>query len=715
METVESKSIPPRSGATAFTQEDAISMTNGKRGALVARALRLAQRFAAHRGSPAPVESISPQDVAYHAPADVLGVQAPADFLWLWLKTGEPAYADLYRGVCLLELAALPAGATREWRARSELLIQAVERAHPLSETRRATLGRMLDEVHETLPTSCNGLHQVRLLFLGDCLFEEVALFLAPECLKEGTLISPHHVISKNPLEQHRQIRALDASSFFAVFYSPFTYSFDLDFAQILKLSQVRASGDDVDAVVARSIQTVSRTIGILAEVFECPIFVSNASSLKRGTTWLRRTITAKATQQTRARARSTVNTWLPRYLELKNQSTFRHLFLLNEVGVAPTESVQRKLGAYFYTTRGLHPTLFSRQLATEVAEHVQAVAMCSRKLVICDLDNTLWEGLIGEGLGVTHHRNRQDVLQRLSKKGVVLAIASKNEPEKITWEGGVLDASSFVAAEVSWAPKVQGIQRIYRQLNIKPKDGVFIDDRPDERQMVGSRWPEMVVLDPCASRTWRILARWADMLDEEQEFDRTAMYKQREQREAEISATQEADPADMFARLGLKATLREADHPALKRISELINRTNQWNLAATRTTYREVEDWHSSADHRIYTVQVDDRFGSMGTVCVAVVRAKKDHLEIPVFVLSCRVFGFGVETLLLEHLKRVAQQRFGEPRLESVFTPTEYNAPCQDMYRDHGFIESGKGWIYSGGSGERKLPTWFQLSGFML
>jgi FkbH-like protein len=702
--------------ATPHKPPDAAS-TPAQRGfALVTYILRLAHWFAARRAAPsAHAGATAPLNSEYHAPADVLGIQAPADFLWLWLRTGEPAYADLYRGICLSELATAPADATVNWRTRTELMLGAVDQRHALSATRRATLVRLLDEVHAALPTGRKGLREVRLLFVGDCLFEEVALFLNAECLKDGLLVRAEHIVSKNPVEQHRQIRTLDPAVFLAVFYSPFTYSFDLDFAQLLKLSHARASAAEIDAVVAASIETVARTIDVLGDIFECPVFVSNASTLKRGETYLRRAVKAMATQRTRARARATVNAWLPRYLEQKNRSTFRHLFLIDEAAVAPTEAVQRELGAYLYTTRGLHPTRFSRRLAAEIAEQVQAAALCTRKLVICDLDNTLWEGIIGEGLGVRHHRDRQEVLHRLREKGVILAIASKNDPEKITWTGGVLDAMSFVAAEVSWTPKVQGIQRIYRELNIKPKDGVFIDDRPDEREMVGERWPEMTVLDPCESRTWRVFRRWAELLDGDLEFDRTAIYKQREQRDAAISATQEAEAAEMFARLGLTATLREADRPALKRVSELINRTNQWNLAASRTTFREVQQWHTAADLTIYTVQVDDRFGSMGTVCVVVVRAHEDHLAIPVFVLSCRVFGFGVETLVLEHLKRVAQRRFGAPRLRGVFTPTEHNAPCRDMYCEHGFIQEGEGWSYAGQPSERALPTWFTLSGFLV
>jgi FkbH-like protein len=658
---------------------------------------------------------VPPPNDDYHAPADVLGLQAPADFLWLWLRTMEPAYVDLYRGVCLAEFAAKPADAALDWGERAYRLIEAVEQRHTLSATKRAELLRLLDKVHVALPTQRKGLKEVRLLFVGDCLFEEVALFLAAECLGDGLLVKTEHIVSKNPVEQHRRLRALDPAAFFGVFYSPFTYSFNLDFAQLLKLSYAGAAMAEVDAVVGRSLETVARTIDVLTDVFECRIFVNNASTLKRGTTHLGRVLKAIVTQRTRKRARATVSEWLPEYLERKNRDSFRHLFLIDEAAIVPTESAQWKFGAYLYATRGLHPTRFSRLLAAEIAELVQAAVLCTRKLIICDLDNTLWDGVIGEGLGVMHCRDRQEVLRHLKEKGVILAIASKNDPEKISWAGGILDATSFVAAEVSWAPKVHGIERIYRELNIKPKDGVFIDDRPDEREMVGTRWPEMTVLDPCNPRTWRVFARWAELLDVEQEFDRTSMYKQRERREAAISTIQETEAIEMFTRLGLSATLREADRPALKRVLELINRTNQWNLAASRTTFREVERWHVLPDHTIYTVQVDDRFGSMGTVCVVVVRMHEDHLAIPVFVMSCRVFGFGVETLLLEHLKRLAQLRFGASSLRGYFTPTEHNAPCRDMYPEHGFVQEGGEWRYNGEPSERKLPTWFTLSGFLI
>jgi FkbH-like protein len=655
---------------------------------------------------------------SYLSPIDVAGLQGAADFLSRWLQTRDPAYAELYRGMCVAQFARRDAGLP-DAASHSVALLAAVDQRYRLDPEQRSALQQLLDETRAALPTDRAKLTEQRILFVGDCLFEEVALFLGSACLRDGILVRAEHIVSKNPLEQRRQLGALDPAAFFAVFYSPFSYEFNPEFAQLLTWSHARSSAREIDAVVVQATQTIARTIDELASTFECPIFVSNASMLQRGTSLVRRVAKSVATHRTRARARAAANAWLDTYLATKNRDSYRHLFVLDEAALVERDETPLALGEYLYATDALHPTRFSSRLATDIADRLQAAALSTRKLVVCDLDNTLWEGVIGEGLGVRHHHDRQAILAQLKAKGVILAIASKNDPEKIVWTGGTLDATCFVASAVSWAPKVEGIQRIYQELNIKPKDCVFIDDRPDERELVQARWPTMHVADPCAARTWRVFAAWADLLDDEQEFDRTAMYQQREQRDAAMATDgveQEVEaPSQMFARLGLKATLMPADRSALKRVAELINRTNQWNLAASRTTYREVERWLASNEYRIITVQVDDRFGSMGTVCVAVVRERADHLEITAFVLSCRVFGFGVETLLLEHLKHMASRRFGTPKLVGRFTATEHNAPCKNMYRDHGFTphDNGTRWCYPGGGPSAVLPTWFTCFGF--
>lgn len=656
-------------------------------------------------------------ETQYYSPVEVLGREAAADFLWHWLRTENKAYTDLYLGICLYDFSSLTTLGLDDkvdWRPRVELLVDAVAERHPLDDKQRAKLRAVLEVLHAKLPEQRRSMRELQILFLGDCLFEEAGLFVAADALRSRVLLRSMYVNSKNPNEQRRQLKTFSDKKLGAVFYSPFTYAFHPDFERLLDLRNLIMSVTEVRDLSRNIVQAVRKNIDFLANTFECPIFVSNASMIVRGTR--RSTVIARnaLTLKRRLYARDLLNFWLREYVASTNERSYRHLYLLDEAEVAPFGMSQVRLGAYLHTLSGLHPTRFSQALGQPISDRVVALSLMSRKIVICDLDNTLWEGVIGEGHGVQHYTDRQDILRRLKTKGVVLAIASKNDPTKVRWTGGLLNKESFVAEEVSWGSKVSGIQRIFQQLNLKPKDGIFIDDRPDERELVNGRWPEMFVADPCDERTWRIFSLLADLLDDEQEFDRTQMYQQREQREGAVtSVDDEAEAAAMFGRLELQATLRKAGKSELKRVSELINRTNQWNLAASRASFREVQHWSTSPQHVILTVQVNDKFGSMGTVCVAVVQEIGDYLEIIGFVLSCRVFGFGVETLLLDYIKRLAVKRVGAPNVRGHYIPTEHNAPCKDMYRDHGFRPEGDTWIYARLPGEKLLPPWFKLSNF--
>ena len=108
---------------------------------------------------------------------------------------------------------------------------------------------------------------------------------------------------------------------------------------------------------------------------------------------------------------------------------------------------------------------------------------------------------------------------------------------------------------------------------------------------------------------------------------------------------------------------IREAEADDLKRVAELINRTNQFNLQGSRTSFAEVKRWFDDPATTILLASADDRFGSNGTVCVAVARhAATTAVEVPVFVLSCRVFGYGIEHAVMNHIKRTVR-RDGERR----------------------------------------------------
>jgi FkbH-like protein len=187
-------------------------------------------------------------------------------------------------------------------------------------------------------------------------------------------------------------------------------------------------------------------------------------------------------------------------------------------------------------------------------------------------------------------------------------------------------------------------------------------------------------------------------------------MYKQRAERQKLLSSRSSDDVSDtMLASLKLKLDIRRSTDGDLKRIYELINRTNQWNLQGSRCSFQDVKDWHDSNDFRIYSARVKDKFGDMGLISVCVAEFKPDALELKIFVLSCRVFGFGVETMLLRELEKDAAERFGEVRVRGFFVPTAHNAPSKDFFARHAYVQRDGAWIFSDAQPKAPDPGWFE------
>jgi FkbH-like protein len=142
---------------------------------------------------------------------------------------------------------------------------------------------------------------------------------------------------------------------------------------------------------------------------------------------------------------------------------------------------------------------------------------------------------------------------------------------------------------------------------------------------------------------------------------------------------------------------LREPAPADLKRVAELINRTNQFNTCGSRTTTREIEEWNAAPDRRILVIDSADKFGPVGTVAALVTQHRGDRIEIPVFVLSCRVFGYGIETVALNVVKSLARDESTGQRLPVIghYRQTAYNDPCRDAYARNGFSRQGEAWIF--------------------
>lgn len=644
---------------------------------------------------------------------------AYVDYLGLYFRTGDPTYKDLYVGEKLKQLFD-PKSSPGEEAARRVAVTDADTRglvaalADKLIPEDLSLLRRELDDIARVVTTQ--GKHTCRVLMVGDCLYLDLVAFLTGPCLEDGITLQPTFVTSKNPAEVRRELRALAAADrkFDLVFYSPFTYEFSPDYARLHHVGQSLRGGRFVRRLVDPLLADAMATLDLIADLFECNVFVHNSANVRRHDGSLRERAKNLLTLRVRSAARRLVNRRIAEHVRARNAAGYDHLFVLDEAALLG-EHGDGDLGLMYYNSELQHPAALGRWLAAEyrdvIAVHAQ---LLKRKLVVCDLDNTLWRGVIGEGAGVEHYRDRQQTLKRLQAKGVVLAVNSKNDPKNVRWDGGVLSEGDFVCAQINWDNKVLNMKRIAESLNLRTKDFVFVDDRVDEREMVKMALPEVHCLDATADRAWRMMDLWARVLPTQGETDRTQFYKQREQRQSFLDAqAEQEDQAKLFEKLGLHATIRRAAAADLKRVAELINRTNQFNLCGTRTSLREVTGWHESPDWRVLVVDAGDRFGPMGTVAVLVLHLTSDRVEIPAFVLSCRVFGYRIEHALLNHVKRLAHGAGGDTArpVVGLYEETPHNEPCRKVYPENGFEWDGKAWVCPR-PGETQImdPEWLTI-----
>ncbi|MBB3612616.1 HAD-IIIC family phosphatase [Rhizobium sp. BK602] len=322
-----------------------------------------------------------------------------------------------------------------------------------------------------------------------------------------------------------------------------------------------------------------------------------------------------------------------------------------------------------------------------------------SVKLVIIDLDDTLWRGVVAED-GIHPYilegwpLGMVEALKYLKHRGIVLAIVSKNEEARINelWPsilGGRLDLDDFAIRKINWRPKAENIQEILTYTNLLPKNVVFIDDNPVERQSVKAAFPAIRTLGEELYSIRRVLL-WAPELQvpyiSQESARRTQMIQDQVKRE---TARSQMTRNDFLASLGVKVSIRDitdVTHNSFARAFELINKSNQFNTTGKRWSLEEcsralAEGWKFS------TFDVQDNYSSYGLVGVAILHGPHLHQ----FVMSCRVVGLGVENAFIRFLYHHGGLKSGH------IVETEANLVVRDLFQKCGFYYDAPNWITDG------------------
>jgi FkbH-like protein len=347
---------------------------------------------------------------------------------------------------------------------------------------------------------------------------------------------------------------------------------------------------------------------------------------------------------------------------------------------------------------------------ADHVARTVAAIRGKSGKVLVLDLDNTVWGGVIGddglEGIKVAQgdacgeaHLAVQRMALDLRQRGIVLAVASKNtdvvarEPFEKHPEM-LLKLDHIAVFQANWNDKATNIQAIAEELSLGLDSVVFLDDNPVERGLVRQLLPQVSVPELPEDPAWyaRTLAAggyFEAVTFAAEDLKRAGFYQDNAKRASLQRQVGGVD--DYLASLDMTITFQPFDVTGRARIVQLINKSNQYNLTTRRYTDPEVTE--AENDPEVFTLQVRlaDIFGDNGMISVVICRpAEAGVWEIDTWLMSCRVLGRKVEHMVLREILEHARA-VGIRKLSGVYRPTDRNKLVVDHYAKLGFAKAGE------------------------
>lgn len=345
--------------------------------------------------------------------------------------------------------------------------------------------------------------------------------------------------------------------------------------------------------------------------------------------------------------------------------------------------------------------------LCASIANIIKSLYGKNKKSIACDLDNTLWGGVIGDDgvqgiqLGEESPSGRaftalQRYLKLVSQTGVLLNVNSKNEAE-IAKSGfsrpeSVLHEEDFICFTANWQPKDENLAQMASQLNLLPESFVFLDDNPAEREIVRRRFPQTAVPELTEPEHYvRTLARSGYFEVTSLSADdkkRSEMYRENAQRAQAQAAF--SDYSDYLRSLEMKAVIAPFDTAHAARITQLMNKTNQFNLTTRRYTDAEVSACMSDGNTLTLYASLADRFGDNGIVSALIGRVQDGILTIEEWVMSCRVFKRDLELAVFDALIAYCRTH-NITSIEGNYLPTAKNAYVRTLYPTLGFSQTAE------------------------
>jgi len=348
-----------------------------------------------------------------------------------------------------------------------------------------------------------------------------------------------------------------------------------------------------------------------------------------------------------------------------------------------------------------------------ELMKFIVSFLGLTKKCLVLDLDNTLWGGIVGEDgfngikLGPEPPGNAflefQKTLLSLNQQGIILAINSKNNFEdgiQIIREHPymILKENNFSSIRINWHDKVSNIKEIAKDLNIGLDSFVFLDDDKVNREFVKSVLPEVYVPelpdDPSLYSKFLLnMIEFSHLKITEEDKQRAKMYTQQKMRSELQNST--PDLKAFLKKLNLKIIIKKVDAFSLPRVSQLILKTNQFNLTTKRYKESEISTMMTDPNFFVGYVNVEDKFGDNGITGVFIIKKESKLIwNIDTLLLSCRVMGRDIEKGIFIYIVNKAKKE-NVKQIKSQFIPTQKNKPIEDFLPNSNFKKQDDHWIY--------------------
>lgn len=339
------------------------------------------------------------------------------------------------------------------------------------------------------------------------------------------------------------------------------------------------------------------------------------------------------------------------------------------------------------------------------ISAFTERVNLVRKKVLIIDLDNTIWGGVIGEdgpdGIELSEsligaaYRDTQKRIQEIGQTGILLAVVSKNNPEDVdmAFEKNhfmVLKKDDFVDIIANWEPKSANIQALAQKLNLGLDSFVFLDDNELEREQVRISLPDVSVAEfphdiAALPKAVGDLYRQYFWCWRQTAEDKAKSQQYREERERKEVLAASTTVEEYLRSLNILIELGDVRDDQVERTIQLINKTNQFNTNTVRMDLQGFTKYRNTAGAHVYVACVSDRYGDSGLVAVLLIRRDGNTAYVDNFLMSCRVMGRQIENAILRAVEeRLAQEDVKV--LYSSFVPTAKNKPVQDLWERMGF-----------------------------